>query len=484
MSRRIGRLLRRSAALLLLLLALVGLRAWDATRGPPLRPWHTVIPEELDAGALDGADWGRYLAVEEAAFATVQAQVTEALEKEDRVLANRYFAGSPLYPKHFPQDWNRSFLLLPAGAPRGAVVFLHGLTDAPYSHRHIAQHYQAMGFVAVGIRLPGHGTVPAGLTEIEWEDWLAATRLAVREARTRIGPSLPLHLVGYSNGGALAMKYALDAIEDPRLPRAERIILISPMIGVTAFARFAGLAALPALLPPFAKSAWLSIQPEFNPFKYNSFPVNGARQSWRLSSALQAQLRAMAAAGRLDPLPPILTFQSAADATVSTPAVLSALYALLPANGSEIVLFDINRNAKLGPLLSPAVEALVDRLLPPGPRRYAATVIGNADPDKDAVVEHRTVAGETAERVTPLSLDWPRELYSLSHISLPFPVSDGLYGLRPDPAEDFGMRLGAVAPRGELGVLVLDLDTLMRVSSNPFYPYLIGRIEQVVGTPR
>ena len=61
-------------------------------------------------------------------------------------------------------------------------------------------------------------------------------RLAVREARTRIGPSLPLHLVGYSNGGALAMKYALDAIEDPRLPRAERIILISPMIGVTAFA--------------------------------------------------------------------------------------------------------------------------------------------------------------------------------------------------------------------------------------------------------
>jgi alpha-beta hydrolase superfamily lysophospholipase len=36
-------------------------------------------------------------------------------------------------------------------------------------------------------------------------------------ARRRVGPSKPLHLVGYSNGGALAMQYALDAIEDASL---------------------------------------------------------------------------------------------------------------------------------------------------------------------------------------------------------------------------------------------------------------------------
>ena len=36
------------------------------------------------------------------------------------------------------------------------------------------------------------------------------------------------------------MKYALDAIEDPTLARPDRIVLISPMIGITAFARFAG----------------------------------------------------------------------------------------------------------------------------------------------------------------------------------------------------------------------------------------------------
>ncbi len=88
-------------------------------------------------------------------------------------------------------------------------------TDSPYSLRHIARHYVANGFVAVAIRLPAHGTVPAGLTRVQWEDWSEATRLAVREARRRVDASAPLHLVGFSNGGALAMKYALDAIDDP-----------------------------------------------------------------------------------------------------------------------------------------------------------------------------------------------------------------------------------------------------------------------------
>jgi hypothetical protein len=40
------------------------------------------------------------------------------------------------------------------------------------------------------------------------------------------------------------------------------------------------LAGLAAIFPTFAKAAWLSILPEFNPFKYNSFPVNAARQSF------------------------------------------------------------------------------------------------------------------------------------------------------------------------------------------------------------
>lgn len=111
---------------------------------------------------------------------------------------------------------------------------------------------------------------------------------------------MPLHLVGYSNGGALALKYALDSLEDSHLRQPQQIILLSPMIGVTAFARFAGLAGLPSVFPAFARAAWLNVAPEFNPFKYNSFPVKAARQSWLLSQSAAAADYPRGPAGRAE----------------------------------------------------------------------------------------------------------------------------------------------------------------------------------------
>ncbi|MGG5821874.1 alpha/beta hydrolase [Falsiroseomonas sp. HW251] len=463
-----------------LIAVIVVVRAVQALLGPELRAWHLVVPPELDARAIDAASWPTWLAAEERAFDTVRREVTDRLAPEDRVAANRYFEASPLNPARFETDWNRSFVMTPAGTPRGAVVLLHGMTDAPYSMRHLALLYRDRGFVAAVPRMPGHGTVPAGLTEVHWRDWLAAARLAVREARAR-APDGPLHLVGYSNGGALALTYAMDAIEDERLARPDRIVLVSPMIGVTAFARFAGIAGLPALLPAFANAAWLGILPEFNPFKYNSFPVNAARQSHLLTAALQDQTRRLADAGRLDRLAPVLTFQSVVDSTVSTLAVVDALYARLPANGSEIVLFDLNRDAKIGPLVAPSLDTAVERLLPAAPQRFRMTVVTNAEPDSAEAIARSTPPGTTAAEETRIGLAWPRELFSLSHIALPFPLTDGLYGLAPDPADRQGVALGALAPRGETGVLVMNLDALLRVSSNPFFPWMRARIEEGIG---
>ena len=329
----------------------------------------------------------------------------------------------------------------PDGKPIGAVVLLHGLTDSPYSLRHIAKRYRDRGFVAIGVRLPGHGTVPAGLTDVRWEDWMAATRLAVREARRRVPAPGPLHLVGFSNGGALAMKYALDAIEDPKLSRVDRIVLITPMIGITRFARFAGLAGLPAVLPPFANAAWLSVVPEFNPFKYNSFPVNGARQSYRLTDALQSQIQRLARAGQLGSLPPVLTFQSVVDFTVSTPAILTALYSLLPDNGSEIVLFDVNRTVKFGPLLRPSAYVALERLTPTSPQPYRFTAIVNASDDSDAVVERSIAPGQLQAADRALNLPYPPGIFSLSHLAIPIPMDDPLYGLEARPEGAARVRL-------------------------------------------
>ena len=474
-------LLKRAAALLAVgLLTFLAIRVWDSQRGLPLEPWHTFVPEELTAEELDHADWGQYLAAEQRIFDELRTEVTQKLDEEERVPVNRYFDGSPVYPGRFADDWNRSHVLEPDGAPVGAAVLLHGLTDAPYSQRHIGELYRNRGFVAIIPRLPAHGTVPGALTAIEWEDWSAATRLAVREARRRAPPGLPLHIVGFSNGGALAMQYALDALENQELARPDRLVLISPMIGITAFARFAGIGGWPAIFPAFAKAAWLAVLPEFIPFKYNSFPINGARQSFQLTRALQAQITRLARDNRLEGLAPILTFQSVIDFTVSTRAIITALYAQLPANGSELVLFDMNRTIKFGPLLSSSADTVLTRVLPPAPRRFRTTILANAGPANDAMVERVTEAGSATETTRPLDLTYPPEVFSLSHLALPFPTGDGLYGMRPDPNDDFGINLGAMATRGERGALIISLDSLLRMTSNPFFPYLLGRIEEAV----
>ena len=476
------RFVKRTALLLaVLLIALLGVRIFDTQRGPPLELWHTHVPHDLKAKAIDRADWADYLKAEDEVFSDVRKNVTDELPADEQIPFNRYFKDSPVYPGKFKQDWNRSYTLAPEGTPTGAVVLLHGLTDSPYSLRHVARVYRDHGYVVIAIRLPAHGTVPGALTDVAWEDWSAATRLAVREARRRAGAPLPLHMVGFSNGGALALKYALDAIEDTKLARPDRLVLISPMIGITQFARFAGFAALPAVFPAFAKAAWLGVVPEFNPFKYNSFPVNGARQSHLATQVLQEQIARLADEKRLDGLAPILTFQSIIDFTVSTRAVITNVYARLPSNGSELVLFDLNRSAKFGQLLRIAANTTVSRLLTPPPRAFRTTIITNGSPDSGEVVERATEAGAETEQSRALGLAYPPGVFSLSHVALPFPMSDSLYGLQPDQSEDFGVNLGAIAPRGERGTLIVSLDSLLRMSSNPFFPYMIGRIEEGVG---
>ncbi len=464
--------------LLIALAVFLGVRAYDSQRGAPLELWHTHEPHELTAEELDRTDWAGWMKAEDAVFAEVAREVVRHPPAGRQPALNRYDAASPVHPGRFAQDWNRSYELAPQGKPVGAAVFLHGLTDSPYSLRHIARAYRDRGFLTVAIRLPGHGTVPAGLVAADWKLWMAATRLAVREAREKVGPGVPLHIVGFSNGGALAMKYALDAADDPKLARVDRLVLISPMIGITRFARFAGIAGWPAFFPAFAKAAWLGVVPEFNPFKYNSFPVNAARESWRLTQALQAQILAHTRAGLIEGLPPALTFQSVLDFTVSTPAVISALYAHLPDNGSALVLFDINRTASLGPLLRPTTDTAIARLLPPAPRRFATTILANAGPQDERMLARTTPAGSTEETTRALDLLYPSDVFSLSHVALPFPLTDSLYGAKPDTSEDFGAHFGAVAARGERGALILNLDSLLRMSSNPFFGYMLDRIVQ------
>ena len=336
---------------------------------------------------------------------------------------------------------------MPAGEIAGGALLIHGLTDSPYSMRAVGETLKAGGYYGLALRMPGHGTVPAGLTTAVWEDWLAAVRLGVRHVRERIGPDKPLVLVGYSNGGALVLKYALDEVERGDGLRPTRLVLISPMIGVAPFAWMARVISLLGPIPYFEKARWLDVMPEYNPFKYNSFPANAALQSWRLSTDVQAQILRLGKAGRLKDLPPVLAFQSLVDATVSTAAVVHALFDQLDGNGSELVLFDINRLSGMEPFIDPAAATILSRLTDRSPRRYGRSLVTNADQDSLEVVE-RSIRADRTEIVTrPLGLAWPPEMFSLAHIALPFTARRRR--VWPEPAAVVVRRGAAGDPQSE-----------------------------------
>jgi len=322
------------------------------------------------------------------------------------------------------------------------------------------------------MRLPGHGTAPTGLRDIEDRDLIAAAAIGMRHVKELIGDR-PLYVVGYSMGGALAVDYALTSLDDDDLPDVAGIVLISPAIGVTAAAQFAVWQARIGYLLQLPKLEWNSIELEYDPFKYGSFAVNAGDVVYRLTQRIRAGTERARANGSLDRLAPILAFQSVVDATVSTPALIDGLLANLPARNDELVIFDIDRTERVEPFLSRDPAKDIQTAMGDGGLAFSVSVIRNAHPGTDEVVVLRQHAGSTLKTTSPLNTGWPPDIVSLSHVALPFPPDDALYGATR-PTED-RLYLGDLSIRGERNLLLIPAAAQLRLRWNPFYDYLEQR---------
>ncbi len=469
--------------LVLILATLIVGGAFDARRRlPDLKPWHRLALRDLTASDLnDDFTFAEYMAREEQLFAEIRG-FEASLDPVERTPVNRYHAGSRSHPSIAGRDWNRTFETKPADVRAGALL-IHGLTDGPYSMRAVADILAQNGVYSLSLRMPGHGTVPSGLVRATWQDWFAATRVGVRHVRASIPKDAPIILVGYSNGGALALKYALDAIEREGDPRPAKLILLSPMIGVTPAAGLARWISLLGAVPYFEKANWLDVYPEYNPFKYNSFPANAGLQTALLTRSVRADLDRAADGGRLARLPPILTFQSAVDATVSTPAVVHSLYDRLPSNGSELVLFDVNHLSGIDVFVRPSDRSLVSQLFDGRPRPYRRVLVTNTSAETRDVEAQTIEPNATSAARRALGLAWPPQVFSLTHVAIPFPADDPLYGFEGPAATAGLLPIGRLSPRGERAVLLVSADTLTRLSSNPFFPFMAERITGWVALP-
>jgi len=345
--------------------------------------------------------------------------------------------------------------------------------------RALGQRLHAEGASVIGLRLPGNGTAPSGLIGMKWEDLAASVKLAVRYLRIHIGDK-PLYLIGYSNGGALSIHYALLGLTDPDLPRVKGIVLISPAIGVSPTAALAVWQARLGRLLGLKKLAWLNILPEYDPFKYGSFAVNAGDQVYRLTREIRAHFDDLEVTGKLRKFPPALAFQSAVDATVSTPALVEGLFNRLPKGGHELVLFDINRTTEIEQILWEDPRFGIEGLFGQSNLPFAVSLVTNQDEmSRSVVLDHKKPGdGEIVNR--DLKMSWPKDVYSLSHVSLPIPPSDPLYGI-PDGQQPSALQLGKLALRGERGVLQIPASEMLRLRWNPFYPYLEQRIVEFVG---
>ena len=223
--------------------------------------------------------------------------------------------------------------------------------------------------------------------------------------------------------------------------------------------------------------------PEYDPYKYNSFTVNAGKQIYRVTRELQRALDDAGKAGRLGGMPRITVFQSLVDATVKTVDVATRLLAVLPASGSELVLFDVNREEILQGLLAPAPIEYLERIRNAPALPFRMTLIANRSDTTLDMAEYSRAAGTREVTKRDLPLTWPRGVFSLGHVSIPFPVDDPVYGLTPAVDTTGGPRfpLGAFPARGESGALRVPLGNLARLRSNPFFDVIRAKLVEAIG---
>lgn len=482
MFRPLLRLMRSAlgAVLLGLLLILAGGYVWFLTHGPEPKVWHTARLEQEFTVAKAGqvTTIADYRQLEDRLFAELKTKVLDQVTPDERSPFNRFSSGSRSDPSVWPTDWNRSFELTPEH-PTGAALLLHGLTDSPYSMRSIGEHLATRGLKIVALRLPGHGTAPSGLLSFEVEDMQAAVRMAMLDLRRQMGPDRPIYIVGYSNGAALAVDYTVSAVEGAEQPMPAALVLMSPAIGISRLAVVARLRTGISSVPGLGRAAWQQIETEFDPYKYSSFSFHAAGETQRLTTGLQRRIAKLANGAKIKGFPPVLAFQSTVDATIVAPVLVHALFEHLAPESHELVLFDVNRFSGIQVLLVADPGPLTQQILSMPDRSFGLTVITNASPGTSQVMELRAEPGSQRQASRLLDLSWPERVFSLSHVALPFPPDDSLYGYEAEGTTGH-VQLGNVEVHGENGVLAIPNWVFTRQRSNPFHAYMIERIDSLM----
>jgi len=149
------------------------------------------------------------------------------------------------------------------------IVLVHGFTGSPAAMRPWAEYLNARGYSVRVPRLPGHGTVPADLNNVDWQEWPAKVKAEIVELQKQCSQ---IFVAGLSMGGGTTLNVAAELGD-----QLSGIILVNPMIHVRGVSP--RLAFVISRVIKFGKSVGNDIKRKgVTEYSYDKLPYRGIYQ--------------------------------------------------------------------------------------------------------------------------------------------------------------------------------------------------------------
>jgi len=196
------------------------------------------------------------------------------------------------------------------------VVLVHGFTGSPAAMRPWAEFLNARGYSVRVPLLPGHGTKPADLNEVEWPEWPAKVKAEIAELQKHCSQ---VFVAGLSMGGGTTLHIAAKLGD-----QLSGIILVNPMIHVRGISP--QLAFVISRIIKFGSSVGNDIKRKgVTEYSYDKLPYRGIYQLLTMLKLTRASLPNIKV--------PMQLFHSVDDHT-------------LPVSNTEIIMSEIGSTNK------------------------------------------------------------------------------------------------------------------------------------------
>ena len=241
------------------------------------------------------------------------------------------------------------FLLKPELPNESGVVLVHGFLASPAQVRGFGERLVRQGYTVIGVRLKGHGTSPWDLRERSWEDWFASVN---RGYDTMTALARQVFVVGFSTGGALALRLAADrperlagvaSISVPLKFQNKNMVFVPLMHNANKLVRW--MSAYEGIMPFHLNE---SEQPEIN---YRHIPIRGLYELRRMMEDLQGHLKNVSC--------PVLLLQGSGDPVVA-PDSAELLYDGLETTDKSIRIINAGRHGILNEDIDDTQQTIMD----------------------------------------------------------------------------------------------------------------------------